>query len=201
MLGPVLFSDVDGLRSYGECGPSPGGCGRNSLRFGGFVGSVFVLDIMGRRAAKASPQSLGVRCMSRAVRRLSRLRPRPTGVCGVCCAVAHCWVLRGGPPGQNSACLGSSQFTASPAAAGLTSILGASGEKRSSRGCRAVSSSAGGRCGICAVYARPCVVVALQVIGRGVQGTRVPRRAGRGGPNGVAPHVHGGVFPVLARGG
>ena len=39
------------------------------------------------------------------------------------------------------------------------------------------------------------------MIGRGGQGTHVPRRAGRGGPDGVAPRVHGGVFPVSARGG
>ena len=48
--------------------------------------------------------------------------------------------------------------------------------------------------------ARRCVVAALPVIGCGGEGTRVLRRVGRGGPEGVAPRVHEGVFPVSARG-
>ena len=80
--------------------PPPGACGRNSLGFVGFVRSVFVLDIIGRRAAKASMHSFGVRCMSRAVGRLSRWRARQTAVGGVCWAFARCQVVRGGPLGQ-----------------------------------------------------------------------------------------------------
>ena len=45
------------------------------------------------------------------------------------------------------------------------------------------------------------MVVALPVTGRGGQGTRVPRPAGRGRPEVVAPRVHGGVFLSLAGGG
>ena len=46
-----------------------------------------------------------------------------------------------------------------------------------------------------------CVVAALPVIGCGGQDKRVPRQAGRGGPDGVAPRVHGGVVPVSVRDG
>ena len=160
-----------------------------------------MLDIMGHRAAKASPHWLGVRCMSRAVRRLSGRRARPTGVGEVCCAVARCPVVRGCPPGQGRLARGRRSLRPVPQPLVWTSIVGASCETRLSRGCRVDSSSADGRCGICAACARRCVVVALPVIGRGGQGTRVSRQAGQGGPDNVAPRVHGGVFPVSARGG
>ena len=179
MSGPVLFSDVDGLRGSGERGPRPGDVGGINW----FVESVFVLDIMGRRAAKASPHSLGVRCMSWTVRRLSRQRAPPTGVGGVSRVVRlYEEVL--------------------PRKVGLPGVVAVYG--RSCSRCFDVhhqGSSAGGRCGICAASARRCVVDALPVIGRGGQGTLGPRQVGRGCPDGAAPRVLGGVFPASARGG
>ena len=68
--------------------------------FSGYIGLVLVLDITGCRAAKSSPHLLGARCISQAARRHSRRRVRPTGVGGVCCAVARRRVCKGALPGK-----------------------------------------------------------------------------------------------------
>ena len=62
------------------------------------------------------------------------------------------------------------------------------------------SDLADGRCGISVARARRCIVAAVPVAGCGGQGTRVPCRVGRGGPDSVAPRVHENVFLVSARG-
>ena len=111
---------------------------------------MLVLDIMGCRAAKASPHWLGARCISRAAQSHSRRRARPTGR-----ALSGC--ARGFSRAR-SACLGSSRFMAGPVAAGLTLNVGASGKTRRSQGRPVVAPSAGGRSGTCATCARRCAV-------------------------------------------
>ena len=95
---------------------------------------------------------------------------------------------------------GSLRLTAGSAAVGLTPLVRSSGERRLSWGRRIVSALADGRCGIRAARARRCVATTFPVAGCGGQGTRVPRRVGQGGPDGVAPRVHEGVFQVSAHG-
>ena len=78
---PVPFSVV--LWAVGVRGawPPPGGCGRNSLG---------LCSCSTSWSAKASPYSLGVRCMRRAGQHFSRRRARPPAL--VDCVARSCFV-------------------------------------------------------------------------------------------------------------
>ena len=187
MLGLVLFSVAGGLWGSGELGP----------RLGDVKGIRWVI-VLARRHGPL--RRAHIRSVS--VARAGQVDAFPAGVPDRQ-ALVEC-VERSRVVGSYKGSLlgkvGSPGFIAAGSAAvGVTPLVGSSEERRWSRGRRVVSSLADCRSGIYAARARWCVVAALPVTGCAGEEQRVPRRVGRGGPEGVAPRVHEGVFPVAAR--